>query len=130
MVATKRPTYAPPKSGLQKEAEGTGEEVLGTAGEAPGFGVEVLEAITPFSQAGKVAAKITHTKTGGELLKSTGGKLGSEAGKEVGSTIPNVVTTATKLLLNGALAIIGLVLVIFGIMVAVKPSGRTLPVPV
>ena len=69
----------------------------------------------------------------GKLVGTTEGNAKIE-----GSTLtnsPSLLPTgwegfALKVLLNGALAIIGVVLVIFGIMVAVKPSGRTLPVPV
>jgi hypothetical protein len=112
------------------ELEGTAEEAGGTLAEAPGFGLETLEQLTPLAQAPKVAAKALGAKTAGEQLKKAGGEAGSKAGKSAAKVVTKAAgevasTTekfALKVLVNSALLIVGIVLMIAGVLLALKPS--------
>jgi hypothetical protein len=114
--------------GLLQEAEGTGEEIGGTFGEVPGFGIQTLEAITPFAGGGKIAAKVTGTKTAGEALKQRGGKTGSAAGKEATKAAAKGLSAAqtfvVKVAINSMLLLAGIALIVYGVMVMVRPAAQ------
>jgi hypothetical protein len=116
--------------GILTELEGTLEETGGTLGELPGLELEALEKITPFSQGQQVIAKALGTKAAGEQIKQAGGEAGSKAGKSAGKVVTKTVAEsasatekfALKVLVNSALLIVGIVLMIAGVLLAVRPS--------
>jgi hypothetical protein len=116
------------------ELEGTGEEVGGTLGEAPGFGIQTLEAITPGAQVAQGVAKATGTPASGEVVKKAGGKAGSAAGKNAAKGAGEALTAAQgfaeKLAINSVLLLAGAFLIVYGVMVMVRPPDRATSIPV
>jgi hypothetical protein len=114
--------------GLLQEAEGTGEEIGGTFGEVPGFGIQTLEAITPLAGGGKIAAKVTGTKTAGGLVKQAGAQAGSSVGKAAaqgaGEALSATEKFALKIMINSFLILAGIALIVYGVMVMVRPAAQ------
>jgi hypothetical protein len=109
-------------------------EVGGTVAELPGFGLESFEDLTPFDGALKAAAKASHTKTPGQSLKKAGSSAGTKAGdnaqQKAEQAVGGAENLALKVLVNGMLILVGVFLIAYGIMVAVRPRESAFSVPV
>lgn len=106
------------------------EEAGGTVGEAGGFGLEVLEKASPLVGVGGDITKAFTGKTPGAQVKKAGGKAGSSAGKEaekgINEALSGTEAFVLKVVVNSALLIIGIALIIYGVMVAVRPPERAM----